>query len=124
MKSILGVGCDLCEISRIKEAMQKNPESFLNKILTHEEMLYCQSYKDSSSHVAARFAAKEAVSKSIGVGIGKDLGFHDVMIVLDEKKKPHVKLSSTALERFPHIHFEISLSHTESLAMAFVIAYT
>lgn len=124
MNKILGVGCDLVEIERIKDAIQKNSEGFLQKVLTDEEIRYCKSFQEPYSHAAARFCAKEAVSKALGCGIGKDLKWHDVHIHLDHNKKPHVHLSQDATKRFPNVHFEISLSHTEKTACAFVIAFS
>lgn len=123
MNKIIGVGCDLIEIERIKNAISKNPDGFLEKILTEEEITYCNSFKDPHTHIAARFSAKEAVSKSLGCGIGKDLKWHDIHIRLDENKKPHVNLSHEASQKFPNIKFELSLSHTNANAMAFVIAF-
>ncbi len=124
MDKILGVGCDLTDVTRIKEALYKNREGFLERILTPSEIAYCQTYKDPSTHIAARFAAKEAVSKALGVGIGQTLGWHDIIIVHNDKKKPLVQLSLKAQEHFGAVNFELSLSHLDQIACAFVIAFT
>jgi holo-[acyl-carrier protein] synthase len=123
MIKIVGVGCDLVEIDRIKTALTDNP-LFLDKILTENEKQYCLRYKSPESHIAARFAAKEAVSKALGVGIGKDIGFKDIEVSLDSRGKPYISLSERGKENFPHIKFEISLSHTATTACAFVVAFT
>lgn len=122
MSHIIGVGCDLVDIDRIKNAFVENP-LFLDKILTENEKLYCLRFKSPESHIAARFAAKEAVSKALGVGIGKELGFKDIEVALDEKGKPFISLRNKGKETFSHVKFEISLSHTATTACAFVIAF-
>lgn len=123
IQAIVGVGCDLIEIDRIKAAINKHPEGFLNKILLPSEIDYCHKFKDPYSRIAVRFAAKEAVSKALGTGIGAKLSFLDIEIAHDENKKPTVKLSQQALVNFGYPKFEISLSHTETLATAYVIAF-
>jgi holo-[acyl-carrier protein] synthase len=123
VKSIIGVGCDLVDIERIKSACEKNQEGFLTKILTPSEISYCHKYSDPFGQIAARFAAKEAVSKALGCGLGAKLGFLDIEIFHDENKKPHVRLSFEALKRFGAPKFEISLTHTHQFAQAYVIAF-
>jgi holo-[acyl-carrier protein] synthase len=122
MKHIVGVGCDLIEIARIKNACQKNT-SFIHKILLPSEVKYCEQFQEPFAHIAARFAAKEAVSKALGVGFGESLGFHDIEIKHNDKNKPYVLLSPKAQEFFRDINLEISLSHTQEHAMAYVIAF-
>lgn len=123
MQKIIGVGCDLIETKRIQDAVEKNKKTFIAKILTDSEIAYCMKYKTPYPQIAARFAAKEAVSKSLGCGIGKDLNWHDIEIYHDSKKKPHVSLLNNAAKLFKDVKFEISLSHTEDMAIAFVVAY-
>lgn len=122
MKNILGVGCDLIEINRIEEACTKNT-SFISKILLPSEIEYCKKFKNPFPHIAARFSAKEAISKALGVGLGENLGFHDIEITHNEKNKPVVILSKKASLVFKDIYLELSISHTDHLAMAYVIAF-
>lgn len=122
MKNIIGVGCDLVEILRIKEACIKNI-AFITKILLPSEIHYCEKFKEPYSHIAARFSVKEAISKALGVGFGDSLGFHDIEIKHTDKNKPYVVLSNKAYEIFKDVKFEISISHTSELAMAYVIAF-
>lgn len=122
MKNIIGVGCDLVEILRIKEACLKN-SAFMTKILLPSEITYCEKFKEPYSHIAARFCVKEAISKALGVGFGESLGFHDIEIRHTDKNKPYVVLSKKACETFKDAKFEISISHTSELAMAYVIAF-
>jgi len=123
MIKIVGVGCDLVEIDRIKTALTDNP-NFIDKILTEVEKAYCLRYKSPESHIAARFAAKEAVTKALGVGLGKELGFRDVEVNLDSRGKPYITLSDQGKDNFPSVKFEISLSHTATTACAFVVAFS
>ena len=67
---ILGIGMDIAETARVKGSMDRFGESFLQRILLPEEKAYCLAHKEPALYVAARFAAKEAVSKAFGTGIG------------------------------------------------------
>ena len=71
---ILGVGIDIIEVARIQASHEKFGERFLNRILHPNEISYCLSYKAPAPFLAARFAAKEAISKAFGTGIGAQLG--------------------------------------------------
>ena len=121
--SIFGIGTDIIEVQRIREARERDPEAFLSKILSTQEIEYCLSYlKTADVHIAGRFAAKEATAKALGVGFGKLLEFHDIEILRDEKGKPYIQLSAEAQKRFPALHFFLSISHTEHYATAMVLA--
>src|SRR5207237_7617066 len=82
--SVLGVGVDIIETERIERSLQRFGERFLHRVFTDGEIAYCQSMKYPARHFAARFAAKEAVSKAFGTGIGKAMGWRDI----DVRKKP------------------------------------
>ena len=71
---IFGTGLDIIEINRIKKSLEKYSTRFENKVFTDREIDYCQSQADPGKHFAARFAVKEAVSKSLGTGIARDVG--------------------------------------------------
>jgi holo-[acyl-carrier protein] synthase len=121
---LLQLGTDIIEIERIRSSWQKHQDIFLSKIFSQEEKEYCFRHKDPAPHLAARFAAKEAVAKALGVGFGQKLSFLDITIAKDVAGKPIVSLSSRAMRLFPLIHIEISLSHCKSFATATAIAYT
>ena len=70
---VLGIGIDLIEIDRIRQAWQRHGERFLNRIFTDRELDYCLTKKDPAPSLAARWAAKEAVAKALGVGLGESL---------------------------------------------------
>lgn len=121
---IFGIGCDLVEIERIKGSYTKLGASFLKRIFSDEEVEFSFSKKNPFPSLAARFAAKEALSKALGVGIGAYFSWHDCAITQDELKKPEIKLSLRVVEHFGPLIAHVSLSHTDRYAMAYVILET
>jgi len=114
-------GVDLIEISRIEAAIARHGDQFLSRVYTPGELTYCGNNKAS---LAARFAAKEAVSKALGCGIG-DVGWKEIEVVGDEHKAPQLVLHGAAEEmaREQGLHtWSLSLSHTHEHAIAFVVA--
>jgi len=120
---IIGLGNDIIEIERIRQSYERHGYRFLTKLFTEKEQDYCLKHKDPIPHMAGRFAAKEAVSKALGCGIGKKLSFHDIEIFHDDQKKPKVRLSDEVMILFNHPKIEISLSHSNSHAIAYCIAF-
>jgi len=82
--SVLDIGVDLVECARIERSIERFGEKFLHRVFTDGEIEYSMSMKFPARHLAARFAAKEAVSKAFGTGIGKSMGWRDI----DVRKKP------------------------------------
>src|SRR4026209_1362567 len=82
--SVIGIGVDVIECSRIQHSLERFGERFLHRVFTEGEIEYSNSMKFPERHLAARFAAKEAVSKAFGTGIGKAMGWRDI----DVRKKP------------------------------------
>ncbi len=121
---ILGIGIDIIEVARIQSSHEKFGERFLNRILRPDEIKYCLSYKSPAPFLAARFAAKEAISKAFGTGIGSHLGWQDMEVGRKESGEPFVILhgnGETLLrERGARIVL-ISLSHTQQHATAVAI---
>jgi len=122
--TMLATGIDLIEVKRIEESIAQYGERFLTRIFTAHELAYC---KNQPHQLAARFAAKEAVSKALGVGIqhADGVAWREIEIVSGERGKPSLKLSGRAAQRASEIgikKFEISLSHTREHAIAMVIA--
>ena len=116
---ITGIGTDLIEIVRIQRAIEKNPH-FMERVYTANEIAYCQRKKNVWQSFAARFAAKEAVSKAFGTGIGP-VGLMEIEILNAENGQPKVVLHGKALQlaadrNIQRLH--ISLSHSEAYAMA------
>jgi len=118
---ILGLGSDIVEVTRIGASHARWGEAFLNRILLPAEIAYCLSYSESAPHIAVRFAAKEAVSKAFGTGIGADLGWHDLEILRDDLGRPFVRLHGGGAILFAArgaTQLHISLSHTHQYATA------
>lgn len=119
---IIGVGTDIIEVKRIRAAIAKN-ERFVTRVYTPAEIAYCQQKSRPELSFAARFAAKEAVSKAFGTGIGK-IGWLDMEITNEQSGQPIVHLSGKCAmiaqeKRIKAIH--LTLSHTEEYAVATAI---
>jgi len=121
MSKIFGIGTDLVEIERIREAVTRHGESFAEKLFTEKERAYCQTHRDPIPRYAGRFAAKEAIVKALGVGFGKEAGFHDIEILANEDGKPEVFLSGSLKEEFFDHEILITITHSKDLAQAFAI---
>lgn len=115
----LGLGIDIIEVARIAASLEKFGERFGQRILLPGEIAYCLSHKNPSPFVAARFAAKEAVSKAFGTGIGARLGWQDIEIARKDSGEPYVILHGKGKELFQARKAKnllISISHTEHYA--------
>src|SRR6266850_8195476 len=113
---ILGIGIDIIEVERIQRSFEKFGERFLKRILHPNEISYCLSHRVPAPFLAARFAAKEAISKAFGTGIGAKLGWHDMEVCRKESGEPFVILHAGGqkllAERDARMVL-ISLSHTQ-----------
>jgi holo-[acyl-carrier protein] synthase len=121
---ILGLGIDIIEVARIEASYQKFGERFLNRLLHPNEIAYCLSHKAPGPFLAARFAAKEAISKAFGTGIGAALGWHDMEVGRKASGEPFVILQEGGqklLESRGGRAVLISLSHTQVHATAVAI---
>lgn len=122
---IFGIGIDVVEVDRIATAIERHGESFLLKLFTPAERSYCQAQKRPALHFAARFAAKEAVSKALGTGIGGDAGWLDLEITRDSSGAPKLTLLGAAAafaEKHDIGQIQISLTHAREYAAANAIA--
>lgn len=120
---IIADGCDLIEIERIAKALQR--ENFCTRIYTAAELSYAGSKKNQrkAASLAAVFAAKEAVAKALGVGLGQ-IGWREIEVRHDELGKPFVALSGRAralAEERGVKNIHLSLSHSREYALAMVI---
>ena len=121
---ILGIGIDIIEVARIESSYAKFGERFLDRILHPNEIRYCLSHRAPGPFLAARFAAKEAISKAFGTGIGAQLGWQDMEVVRKESGEPFVVLhdkGTVLLAARRAKALRISLSHTQSYAAAVAI---
>lgn len=118
---LLGLGCDLIEVDRVRGVCERQGERFLQRVFTEEERRYCLGMKYPYKHFAARFAAKEAVSKCFGTGIGAELGWRSISIYHGSRHDPRVRLDekgAALLRAAGGTGVLVSLSHSEVAAMA------
>lgn len=117
----LRVGVDMIEIERVERAAARHGERFFRRFFTEQERAICQ---DQPRRLAARVAAKEAVAKAFGTGIG-DVRWVEIEVINDERGRPEVRLHGDAAhlaEAMGLTHWEISISHTQDNAIAFAVA--
>lgn len=121
---ILGTGIDIIEVARIASSLEKFGDRFVNRILLPDELAYCRLHRNPAPFIAVRFAAKEAISKAFGTGIGAALGWRDMEIRRKESGEPFVVLHDRGQELFAARGAKqllVSLSHTEHYAAATAI---
>lgn len=122
--NILGTGIDIVETARVRGSLEKFGERFLKRCFWPGEVAYCQSMKFPALHLAARFAAKEAISKAFGTGIGSQLGWKDMEICKRDTGEPfvilHDKGEELARARGVAAIF-VSLSHCKEYAAAHAV---
>jgi holo-[acyl-carrier protein] synthase len=117
------LGTDIIEINRIKAAIERNT-NFLERVFTAEEIKYCEGKRAARyQSYAARFAAKEAVAKAFGTGIGEHAQFNEIEILNDKLGKPFIKLYGSADKYYSSLSasdISVSLSHCRAYAVAYV----
>jgi holo-[acyl-carrier protein] synthase len=121
---IVGTGVDITEVVRIRAAVERFGERFLNRVFTPEEVRYCTSRPNTAERLAARFAAKEAGMKAVGTGWRHGVSWRDLEVVRQPGGRPTLRLSGKLAEfaaRLGCRHTHLSLSHTAEQAIAFVI---
>ena len=120
---IVGVGLDLCLISRMEKALARSGGRFAARVFTANERRYCESRAQPAQHFAARFAAKEALLKALGVPEG--LSWHELEIAQRPSGGPQVALHGVAAQAATRLgisHLHVSLTHQGDAACAVVIA--
>jgi holo-[acyl-carrier protein] synthase len=118
---LVGLGCDLIEVERVRGVCERQGDRFLRRVFTDEERTYCEGMKYPFKHFAARFAAKEAVSKCFTTGIGAELGWRSISIYHGPRHEPLVRLDEKAvalLQAVGGTDVVVSLSHSDTVAMA------
>ena len=123
---VYGVGTDIIEVDRIAAAIKKNA-AFKKKIYTASEVMYCEGkLKEKYPSYAARFAAKEAVAKSLSEGVGKNVSLNEIELSHTDRGAPFITLHGGTLEysRSKGIkEIKISVSATENFAVAYAISF-
>jgi holo-[acyl-carrier protein] synthase len=123
--TIFGIGVDVVDVERIEGAIARHGVSFLERIFTEAERAYCSGLSAPGPSYAVRFAAKEAVAKAFGTGIGGEAGLREIEIVREESGRPRIRLLGHAAEfaaRHGISEVMVSLSHTRHSAVAQVVA--
>jgi holo-[acyl-carrier protein] synthase len=122
---IIGTGIDIVETARIQESVEKFGDRFLSRCFWPAEVAYCQSMKFPALHLAARFAAKEAISKAFGTGIGRQLGWKDMEIRRHDGGQPYVVLHGKGADLAGQrgiTQMLVSLSHCRDYGAAHAVA--
>lgn len=122
---ILGHGVDLAEVERVRRSVGRFGDRFLDRVFTEGERVYAGDGPRRDEHLAARFAAKEAVFKALGTGWAKGVGWTDIEVVREASGKPVLVLHGKAFEVAEALgvrKWHLSLTHTGTMAMASVIA--
>jgi len=120
---IKGIGTDILQIDRIEKSLVRTPK-LAQRILTDEELAEFERSAMPARFLAKRFAAKEAVVKALGTGIGNGVGWKHVEISKDELGKPLIKLSGGALDRANEMSIDssfISYSDEKDYIVAMVV---
>lgn len=118
---LIGLGADLVDVERIRGVHERQGDRFLDRVFTDEERTYCFGMKIPYPHLAARFAAKEAVSKAFTTGIGAELGWKSISVYHGERHEPLVRLDEKGerlLKEVGASRVLLTLSHTQTAAMA------
>ncbi len=121
---IFGIGIDMVEVKRIEKALRRWGERFQNKVFTAHEINYCLRKRNSSPNFAARFAAKEAFVKALGIGFRRGIHWKDVEVQRDPLGKPILRLHGRAQEILQKEKIRgvfVSLTHDGEYGSATVI---
>ncbi|HEY7933115.1 MAG TPA: holo-ACP synthase [Solirubrobacteraceae bacterium] len=120
----LRVGVDLVDVERLRRLLEEHANSH-ERLFTTTELEYCQGKRRRYEHLAARFAAKEAVLKAFGTGVSQRMRFTEVEVLNERSGRPRVRLLGSVAS-FAENHglsqLDVSLSHTESTALAHVVS--
>lgn len=121
---IIGVGTDVIEIKRIKKLYKKSGDKFLKRVFSDKEIEASKKYESKKKfygYLAKRFAAKEAISKALGCGIGSEVSFTEVEILNEKSGKPIARISGKSARKIGKAEIHLSLSDDDKSAIAFVV---
>lgn len=121
--TVIGIGVDAVEIERFRRSLQRTP-SMRDRLFTAHELEYVEPKADPVPSLAARFAAREAVMKALGVGLGA-FGFHDVWVTRAPSGAPSLEFTGGALRLATAAGVDtwhLSITHTDVVAIAYVVA--
>jgi len=109
---IVGLGTDIVEIVRIGQMIERHGELFLQRVYTEAEIQYCQTKRGAIEHYAGRWAAKEAVMKTLGTGFTKGVGWTDIEVANMQSGQPIINLSGGAGKGLRHGHGNCHAAHS------------
>lgn len=121
---ILGIGTDIVSITRLEKAVNRSGEAFLERVFTDKERQAADKLRQAGSRLAGRWAAKEALAKALGCGIGEHCSWQDIEILNDASGRPVMTLRGAAEAQFKRLNgrnLHLSISHEENYATAVVI---
>ena len=119
----IAIGTDIVEIQRIASALERQGDKFVQRILTESEIAEYQARGNSVAFLAKRFAAKEAIAKALGTGIGRGISFQHMIVSNNSEGAPQVELQANAAERLKQLGGSkvlLSLSDEKNYALAYV----
>jgi holo-[acyl-carrier protein] synthase len=119
----IAIGTDIVEIQRIASALERQGDKFVQRILTEREIAEYQARGNSVAFLAKRFAAKEAIAKALGTGIGRGISFQHMIVSNNSDGAPQVQLQANAAERLKQLggtNVLLSLSDEKNYALAYV----
>jgi holo-[acyl-carrier protein] synthase len=119
--SVFSIGVDIADINRVRRMIDLYGDRFVNKVFTAAEIEYCRQKAAHAESFAARFAAKEAVFKAAGSGLGLGMWWKDVEVINQENGKPFLRLHGATAKILQHKRLHLSLSHAGNQAIAMVI---
>jgi holo-[acyl-carrier protein] synthase len=122
--AIVGTGVDICEVERVRAAIDRFGQRFLKRVFTQAEREYCESKRNRIERYAARFAAKEAAMKAIGTGLRQGVSWQDFEVGRETGGRPTILIKGKGAEFAAKLGMKrasLSITHTESQAMAQVI---
>jgi|SRR5882724_4951805 len=122
--AIVGTGVDICEVERVRAAIERFGQRFLKRVFTAAEREYCESKRNRIERYAARFAAKEAAMKAIGTGLRRGVTWQDFEVGREAGGRPTILFSGKGAEFAAKLGVKraaISITHTKEQAMAQVI---
>lgn len=121
---IVGIGTDLCSISKLEGVLERTGQRFLDRCFTPGEQADCGDGLSQSKRLAVRFAAKEAFMKAVGLGWTNGMRWVDIAVAHDERGKPHLEVAGFAAQYAKKLgahSIYVSLSHEGDMALAVVI---
>jgi len=122
--AIVGTGVDICEVERVRAAIDRFGQRFLKRVFTQAEREYCESKRNRVERYAARFAAKEAAMKAIGTGLRRGVSWQDFEVSREPGGRPTLLIQGKAAEFAAKLGVKrsaLSITHTAGQALAQVI---